>query len=67
MLDRAPASPAQGRHLHLHGTRYYILAFLCIACAYGLDKLGLVDHNRLERDLSALLLSTLAVGERQQS
>ena len=33
----------------------------------GLDKLGLVDQNWLERNLSALLLITLAVGRRQQS
>ena len=33
----------------------------------GLEKLGLVDKNRLERDLSALLLKTLDVGKRQQS
>ena len=34
---------------------------------YGLDKLGLVDRNVLERDLSTLLLRTLAVSRRQQS
>ena len=34
---------------------------------YSLDKLGLVDQNELERDMSALLLRTLAVGRRQQS
>ena len=33
----------------------------------SLEKLGLVDKNRLERDLSALLLKTLNVGRRQQS
>ena len=33
----------------------------------GLEKLGLVDQNWLERHLSALLLRTLAVGRRQQS
>ena len=34
----------------------------------GLDKLGLlVDQNWLGRDLSSLLLITLAVGRRQQS
>ena len=32
----------------------------------GLEKLGLVDQNWLERDLSALLPKTLAVGRRQQ-
>ena len=31
---------------------------------YGLEKLGLVDQNQLERDL---LLRTLAVGRRQHS
>ena len=32
-----------------------------------LEKLGLVDQNRLERNLFGLLLRTLAVGKRQQS
>ena len=35
--------------------------------SYGLVKLELVDQNRLERDFSALLLRTLAVGRQQQS
>ena len=34
---------------------------------YDLEKLGLVDQNWLERNLSALLLRTLVVGRRQQS
>ena len=34
---------------------------------YGLEKLGLVNRNVLERDLSTLLLRTLAVSRRQQS
>ena len=33
----------------------------------GLEKLGLVDQNWSERNLSALLLRTLVVGRRQQS
>ena len=33
----------------------------------GLEKLGLVDQNRLERDLSTLPQRTLAVGRQQQS
>ena len=33
----------------------------------GLEKLGLVDHNWLERNLSGVLLRTLVVGRRQQS
>ena len=33
----------------------------------GLEKLGLVDQNWLERSLSALLLRTLVVGRQQQS
>ena len=32
-----------------------------------LEKLGLVDQNWLERNLSVLLLRTLVVGRRQQS
>ena len=63
MLARAPASPAQG--LHHHGPRYFNFPYFCIMC--DLEKLGLVDQNVLERDLSALLLRTLAVGRRQQS
>ena len=35
--------------------------------ACDIEKLGLVDQNCLERDLSALLLRTLAVGRQQQS
>ena len=31
------------------------------------EKFGLVDQKRLERDLSALLLKTLAMGRRQKS
>ena len=64
MLARAPASPAQG--LHHHGPRYYFnLPYFCTMC--GLEKLGLVDQNWSERNLSALLLRTLVVGRRQQS
>ena len=33
----------------------------------GLEKLGLVAQNWLERDLSALLLRMLTVGRRQQT
>ena len=33
----------------------------------GLEKLGFVDQNWLERNLSSLLLRTLVVGRRQQS
>ena len=33
----------------------------------GLEKLGFVDQNWLERDLSSLLPRTLVVGRRQQS
>ena len=63
MLARAPVSPAQG--LHHHGPRYFTFPYFCTMC--GLRKLGLVDQNCLERDLSALLLRTLAAGRRQQS
>ena len=63
MLARAPASPAQG--LHHHGPRYFNFPYFCTMC--GLEKLGLVDQNCLERNLSALLLRTLVVGRRQQS
>ena len=63
ILARAPASPAQG--LHHHGPRYFNFPYFCTMC--GLEKLGLVDQNWLERNLSALLLRTLVVGRRQQS
>ena len=33
----------------------------------GLEKLGVVDQNWLERNVSSLLLRTLIVGRRQQS
>ena len=62
MLARAPASSAQG--LHHHGPRYFNFPYFCITC--GLEKLGLVDENELECNLSALLLRTVAVGKRQQ-
>ena len=41
-------------------TRYF-----CTMC--GIEKLGLVDQDWLERYLSALLLRMLVVGRRQQS
>ena len=62
ILARAPASPAQG--LHHHGPRYFNFLYFCTMC--GLEKLGIVDQNRLKR-LSDLLLRTLVVGRRQQS
>ena len=64
MLARAPASPAQGLHHH-HGPRYFSFPYFCTMC--GLEKLGLVDQKRLERNLSALVLRTLVVGRPQQS
>ena len=63
MLARAPASPAQG--LHHHGPRYFNLLCFCTMC--GLEKLGLVDQNWLERKFYGFLLRTLVVGGRQQS
>ena len=45
MLARAPASPAQG--LHHHGPRSFIFPYFCTMC--GLEKLGNVDQNWLER------------------
>ena len=55
MLARAPASPAQG--LHHHGLRYFNFSYIC-----GLEKLGLVAQNWLERNVSVFLLRTLVVG-----
>ena len=63
MLARAPASPAQG--LHHHEPWYFIFAYFCTMC--GLEKLGLVDQNWLERNFSGFLLRTLVVGRRQHS
>ena len=63
MLARAPASAAQG--LHHHGSRYFNFAYFCTKC--GLEKLGLVDQNWLERNFSGFLLRTLVVGKRQHS
>ena len=63
MLARAPASLAQG--LHHHGPRYFNFSHVCTVC--GLEKLGLVDQNWLERVFSGFLLRTLAVGRRQHS
>ena len=45
MLARAPASPAEG--LHHHGPRYFNFPYFCTMC--GLEKLGIVDQNGLER------------------
>ena len=63
MLARAPASPAQG--LHHHGPRYFDFSFFCTMC--GLEKLGLLNQNWLERNLSGFLPRTLVVGRRQHS
>ena len=41
------------------------ISLFCTMC--GLEKLGLVGQNWLERNLSGLLLRTLVVGRRQQS
>ena len=45
MLARAPSPPAQG--LHHHGPRYSNFPNFCTMC--GLEKLGIVDQNWLER------------------
>ena len=52
MLVRAPASPAQG--LHHHGPRYFNFPYFCTMC--GLEKLGIVDKNWLERICDPRLL-----------
>ena len=63
ILPRAPASPVQG--LNHHGPQCFNFPYFCTMC--GLQKLGLVDQNWLERNLSALLVRTLVVGRRQPS
>ena len=62
MLARAPASPAQG--LHHHGPRFFNFSSFCMC---GLEKLGLVDQNWLERNFFVFLPRTLVVGRRQHS
>ena len=62
MLARAPASQPQG--LYHHGPRYSNFRYFRMMC--GLEKLGFVYQNGLERDLSAVLLTALAAGRRQQ-
>ena len=62
MLARTPASPDQG--LHHHGPRYFDFPYFCTMCS--LEKLGPVDQNWLEHNLSALLLRTLVVDRRKQ-
>ena len=63
MLARAPAPPAQGLH-HL-GPRNFNFSYFGTGC--GLEKLGLVDQNWLERNFSVFLLRALVVGRRQHS
>ena len=63
MLARGPASPDQG--LHHHGPRYFNFSYFCTMC--GIEKLGIVDQNWLERNFSIFLLRTLVVGRRQYS
>ena len=51
----------------LSHTHYWYEVGMLKVPAGGLEKLGFVDQNWLERNLSALLLRTLVVGRRQQS
>ena len=53
---------ARGLHHH-HGPRFFNFSYLCTMC--GLEKLGHVDQNWLERNFSVFLLRTLAVGRQQ--
>ena len=59
MLARAPASPAQG--LHHHGPRYINFSYFCTMC--GLEKLGLVDPNWLERNFSVFFTQNAGCGK----
>ena len=45
MLARTPASPAQGHHRHRPWD--FNFPYFCMMC--GLEKLGIVDQNWLER------------------
>ena len=58
MLARAPASPTQG--LHHHGPRYFNFLFLYKMC--GLEKLGRVDQNWLERKNSVFFAENAGRG-----
>ena len=58
ILARAPGSPAQG--LHHHGPRYFIFSYFCTMC--GLEKLGLVDQNWLERNFSVFFAENAGRG-----
>ena len=57
MLPRAPAPPPW--------TSVFQFPYFSTMC--GLEKLGFVDQNLLERNLSSLLPRTLVVCRRQQS
>ena len=46
-------------------TSVFQFSYFCTMC--GLEKLGLVDQNWLERNFSGFLLRTLVVGRRQHS
>ena len=46
--------------LQHHGPRYFNFPYFCTM--HGLEKLGLVDQNWLERNLSALLLRNAGRG-----
>ena len=46
-------------------TSVFQFPYFCTTC--GLEKLGFVDQNWLERNLSSLLLRTLVVVRRLQS
>ena len=63
--EHAQASSAQG--VHRQGPRYYNFPYFCNFDVWPRDFFGLVDQNGLERDLSALMLRTLAVGRRLRS
>ena len=55
---------------HLENGKFYLRADYLIECdsvMCGLEKLGLVDQNWLERNFSGFLLRTLVVGRRQHS
>ena len=45
----------------------WVFQFPYFSTMCGLEKLGFVDQNWFERNLSSLLLRTLVVGRRQQS
>ena len=67
-FGRLDAGSRAGFTISRHPPPWIVVFHFCLFCILcGLEKLGDLDQNGLERDLSVLLLRTLTVGKRQQS